>query len=43
MLYIVWVGGVADYEGYSLQEAKAIKYNWLAQGYEDVILQTLEG
>jgi len=41
MIYIVWVGGVPDYEGNSLQEAKAIKYSWIAQGYDDVILQIL--
>jgi len=41
--FIVWVGGVADYEGNSLKEAQAIKYSWLALGYDDVILQTLEG
>jgi len=41
MTYIVWVGGVADYEGNSLQEAKAIKYSWIAQGYDDVILQVI--
>lgn len=41
MKYIVWVGGVADYEGDSLAEAKAIKYGWLAQGYDDVILEVV--
>jgi len=41
MKYIVWVGGVADYEGDSLKEAKAIKDSWLAQGYDDVILETI--
>ena len=41
MKYIVWVGGVADYEGASLKEARAIKYSWLAQGYDDVILETI--
>jgi len=41
--FIVWVGGFADYEGNSLKEAKAIKYSWLALGYDDVILQTIAG
>jgi hypothetical protein len=41
MKYIVWVGGVADYEGDSLREAKAIKYSWLALGYDDVILEVI--
>jgi hypothetical protein len=42
MKYIVWVGGVADYEGDSLSEAKAIKYSWLALGYDDVILEVVK-
>jgi hypothetical protein len=43
MTYIVWVGGVPDYEGDSLREAKAIYKEWIALGYDDVILQTFEG
>jgi hypothetical protein len=42
MLYIVWVGGVADYEGSSFSDAKAARKSWLALGYDDVILQTVE-
>jgi hypothetical protein len=39
--FIVWVGGVADYEGDSLGEAKAIAKEWREQGYDDVVLETL--
>ena len=40
--YIVWVGGVVEYEGYNLQEAFAAE-DWLQeQGYDDVILETIE-
>ena len=39
--FIVWVGGVADYEGDNLQEAQTVHAEWLAQGYDDVILQDL--
>jgi hypothetical protein len=41
MTYIVWVGGVPDYEGDSLREAKAIYKEWIDLGYDDVVLQTL--
>jgi len=39
MLYIVWVGGVPDYEGDSLKQAEAVRSEWLARGYADVILE----
>ena len=42
MLYIVWVGGVPDYEGKSLKQAEAVRSEWLALGYQDVILQSVE-
>jgi hypothetical protein len=42
MLFIVWVGGVADYEGNSLQKAESVRDEWLARGYLDVILETLQ-
>lgn len=41
MKYIVWVGGVPDYEGGSLKKAKIIYAEWVNLGYEDVILQTV--
>lgn len=41
MKYIVWVGGVPDYEGGSLKKAKIIYTEWVNLGYEDVILQTV--
>jgi hypothetical protein len=39
--YIVWVGGVSDYEGNSLKEATAILKEWLKNGYDDAILETI--
>jgi hypothetical protein len=40
--YTVWVGGVPDYEGNSLREAKAVYNEWIDQGYDDVILEGYE-
>jgi hypothetical protein len=42
MTYIVWVGGVADYEGNNLKAANAVYDSWLALGYDDVKLEVLE-
>lgn len=42
-LYIVWVGGIPDYEGDSLQEARAIYKKWVDLGYDDVILENAKG
>jgi len=39
MLYIVWVGGVPDYEGTSLKMARYIFKQWINSGYQDVILE----
>ena len=39
--YIVWIGGVADYEGDNLNEAKKVYNSWNRLGYDDVILQTI--
>jgi len=41
MVFIVWVGGVADYEGDSLNEARAVQNVWLALGYQDVSLEVI--
>ena len=41
--YIVWIGGIEDYEGYSLRKAKAIFNEWIALGYDDVVIQTIIG
>lgn len=41
--YIVWIGGVADYEGDNLNEAKKVYNSWNRLGYDDVILQTIKG
>lgn len=38
-MYIVWVGGVPDYEGTSRSEARSVFNEWIAQGYDDVILE----
>lgn len=43
MSYIVWIGGFPDYEGNSKSMAQAIYSEWLAQGYEDVFLETIKG
>lgn len=37
--FIVWVGGVADYEGNNLTEAKESYDLWIRLGYEDVIFE----
>jgi len=37
--FIVWVGGIADYEGNSLNAAQDVEKEWLSQGYDDVILE----
>ena len=34
--FIVWVGGVADYEGNDRNQAKAVYKEWIAQDYNDV-------
>jgi len=39
--FIVWVGGVADYEGDDLNQAKAVYKEWIAQLYDDVILEVV--
>jgi predicted RNase H-like HicB family nuclease len=39
MTYTVWVGGIPDYEGESLREAKAIFKEWIDLGYDDVVLE----
>jgi hypothetical protein len=41
MSFIVWVGGVPDYEGESLATAKAVFAEWVALGFDDVILETV--
>jgi len=41
MKFIVWVGGVPDYEGNSHKDAKAIFNYWTSKGYQDVILETV--
>jgi hypothetical protein len=37
--FIVWVGGVADYEGNDLHQANAVYKEWITQDYDDVILE----
>jgi hypothetical protein len=37
--FIVWVVGVADYEGNDLNQAKAVYNEWITQDYDDVILE----
>lgn len=40
--YIVWVGGIVDYEGDSKAMADAIVRQWIAEGHDDVILAERE-
>ena len=37
--FIVWVGGIADYEGNNIKEANSIFDLWIRLGYDDVILE----
>ena len=37
--YIVWVGGVPDYEGTSKVLAEEIAAEWIVEGYKDVIIE----
>ena len=39
--YIVWVGGVADYEGNNKTEATEVLKLWQRLGYDDVTLEEL--
>ena len=39
--FIVWVGGVPDYEGNSLRDAKAVYKEWIDLDYDDVILEEI--
>jgi hypothetical protein len=41
-LYIVWVGGVADYEGYNHREAVLTARSWQTKGYDDVYIQIVK-
>ena len=41
--YIVWIGGIADYEGNDINIAQTIYNVWLKLGYDDVMLETIEG
>ena len=40
--YIVWVGGLALCETKDLVKAKRIFKLWVAQGYDDVILEKVK-
>ena len=40
--FIVWVGGVVDYEGEDLHEAREVLKEWQNQGYDDVILEEVK-
>lgn len=41
--FIVWVGGVSDYEGYDAVKAESIKQEWVEQGYDDVVIEITKG
>ena len=40
--FIVWVGGVMDYEGFDAGMARLTEIYWNEQGYDDVILEIVE-
>ena len=40
--FIVWVGGVAQYEGLDADKAQRTYQDWVEQGYDDVILEIVE-
>ena len=40
--YIVWIGGIADYEGDSKAMAQAIADQWISEGYDDVVIAERE-
>lgn len=42
MKYLVWVGGVLDYEGTSSKEANSIRTEWIAKGYDDCNIETIK-
>lgn len=42
MKFIVWVGGVPDYEGKDLKKAQEVFKEWQKKGYDDVVLEKIE-
>jgi hypothetical protein len=38
-LYIVWVGGVAEHEGYNRYEAELVFRLWQRRGYDDARIE----
>jgi hypothetical protein len=38
-LYIVWVGGVAEHEGYNHREAVLTARSWQTKGYDDAHIE----
>jgi hypothetical protein len=42
-IYLVWIGGLIDYEGNNLAMAQATYKTWLSLGYDDVKLETIKG
>jgi hypothetical protein len=41
-MYIVWVGGVAEYEGYSWRDAHQVLRYWQAKEHDDVVIETVK-
>lgn len=39
--FIVWVGGIPDYEGDNYLEAYSVYKKWQTLGYDDVILEEI--
>jgi len=40
--YEVWVGGIVDYEGNSIERAIIIAKEYLSQGYTDTQIQIID-
>ena len=41
-IYIVWIGGLIDYEGTDIDKANLIYQEWIDKGYDDVKIETIE-
>ncbi len=38
-IYTVWLGGIPDVEGVTLDQATEVAKQWLDDGYDDVIVE----
>ena len=37
--FTVWVGGIPDVEGVTLEKAMQVFKDWISQGYDDVVIE----